>query len=452
MKVIVIGDGKIGRTIVEHACKEGHEVVVVDKRPNNIEQVVNQYDVMGLCGNGASYDILKDAGVKSADLVVASTSFDETNILSCLIAQKLGAKSTIARVRSHEYTNQISILKSDLGITMTINPEKEASDEIVKILNFPQALKIDSFAKGSVDLIELYIPENSPLVGQSLIEIYKKYQLKVLICAVQRNDDVYIPTGSFVIQAKDKIHITANSKTTLNQFLDKSGLIQNKLKSVMIIGGGKLVTYLGQDLLKHKFQVKIIENNYDRCLELSQLLPNATIIHGDGTDQVLLEEEGLSSTDAVVCTTGKDEQNIIISMYANKNNVKKIITKINKSNLGQLLETIDMASIISPKEITASKIVSYIRALNNKRGSNVNTLYKLVNNKVEAVEFTVKENKKLNNICFKDLKLKPNTLVAAIIRNGDVIIPSGMDQMQLNDNVIVVTTNQYLNDLENILE
>ena len=452
MKVIVIGDGKIGRTIVEHACQEGHEVVVVDKRANNIEQVVDQYDVMGICGNGASYDIQKDAGVKNADLVVAATSGDETNILSCLIAKKLGAKSTIARVRSHEYTNQLGILKSDLGITMTINPEKEASDEIVKILNFPQALKIDTFANGSVDLIELYIPENSPLVGQSLIEIYKKYQLKVLICAVQRNEDVYIPGGSFVIHSKDRIHITANSKTTLNQFLDKSGLIQNKLKSVMIIGGGKLVTYLGKDLLKHKYQVKIIENNYDRCLELSQLLPNATIIHGDGTDQVLLQEEGLQSSDAVVCTTGKDEQNIIISMYANKNNVKKIITKINKTNLGQLLETINMASIISPKEITASKIVSYIRAVNNSRGSNVNTLYKLVNNKVEAVEFTVKENKKLNNICFKDLKLKPNTLVAAIIRNGEVIIPSGMDQMQLNDNVIVVTTNQYLNDLENILE
>lgn len=452
MKVVVIGDGKVGRTIVEHTCQEGHEVVVIDRKNDNIQQVVDQFDVMGISGNGASYDIQKDAGVGTADLVVAATSGDETNILSCLIAKKLGAKSTIARVRSHEYNNQLNILKSDLGINMIINPEKESANEIVKILDFPQAIRIDSFARGQVDLIELFIPENSPLVGESLLSIYQKYQLKVLICSVQRNEEIHIPGGSFVIQAKDKIHITANSKTTLNQFLNKSGLIRNKVKSVMIIGASKLVTYLGQELLKHKYQVKIIEKDYQRCLELSQLMPNATIIHGDGSDNELLLEEGINYSDAVVCSTGNDEQNIIISMYANKQNVKKIITKINKSTLVGLMETIDMASVISPKEITASKIVSYIRAVNNSRGSNVNTLYKLVNNKVEALEFTAKENKKLIGVEFRNLKLKENTLIAAIIRNGEVIIPSGADSIQVNDNVIVVTTNQYLNDLDNILE
>ena len=451
MKVIVIGDGKVGRTIVEQVCQEGHEVVVVDTNYKSIEQAIDKYDVMGIVGNGASYDILKSAGADKANIVIAATSSDETNILSCLIAKKLGAKSTIARVRSYDYINQINIIKKDLGITMTFNPEYEASMEIMKIINFPEAIRVDSFAKGNVDLVELYLPEDSPLIGKSLIEIYQKYQVKVLVCAVTRNDEVFIPTGGFIFNSKDKIHITAK-RSDLKRFLKKLGLIEDKIESVMLIGGGKLSLYLGKELLKNKYEVKIIEQDYKRCVELSELLPQATIIHGDGTDQQVLEEEGIKTTDAVVCLTSTDEENIILSMYAYKQKVHKIITKINRPSFVGLMETISMASVISPKEIVASKIISYLRGKNNARGSNVVTLHKLVNNKVEALEFVAKDDKRLVNICLKDLKLKNNILIAGIIREGKAIIPNGDDMILVNDNVIVVTINQFLDDLNDILE
>jgi len=451
MKIVVIGAGKIGKTIVEHTCQEGHEVVVVDTDIESVEEVINKYDVMGIVGNGASYDILKSAGVDRTTLVIAASSSDETNILSCLVAKKLGAKSTIARVRSYEYMNQLKMIKNDLGISMTFNPEYEATTEIMKIIDFPEAIRVDSFATGNVDLVELYIPENSPLIGKSLINIYETYQVKVLVCAVQRNDEVFIPTGSFVFQAKDKILITAK-KSNLRRFLNKLGLIEDKINSVMIIGGGKMALYLASALLKNKYQVKIIEHDYERCEELSQLLPAASIIHADGTDQQILEEEGIKDTDAVVCLTGIDEENMVVSMYAYKQKVQKVIAKINRTSLVGLMESISMASVISPKDIVASSIVSYIRAYNNSRGSNVITLHKLVNNKVEALEFIAKEDKRLLNIPLKSLKLKSKILIAGIIRDGKAIIPNGDDVIMLNDSVIVVTTNQFLDDLKDILE
>ena len=451
MKIVVIGAGKIGHTIIEHAVQEGHTVVVVDNKVELIEQVINKYDVMGIVGNGASYDIQKSAGVDKNSIVIAATSSDETNILSCLVSKKLGSKSTIARVRSFEYMNQLKLLQNDLGITMTFNPEFEVSKEIMKIIDFPEAIRVDSFTKGHVDLIELYINEKSPLIDQSLISIYRQYQVKILVCAVQRNDEVIIPTGSFMFQPKDKIYITA-TRTNLRKFISKIGSIEVKIKNVMIIGGGKMAHYLGNELIKNKYNVKLIEKDYKRCEELSQLLPQATIICGDGSDQNVLEEEGMTSQDAVICLTGKDEENIIVSMYAYKKNIHKIITKINRTSLVGIMESISMASIVSPKDIVASKLISYIRAKNNTRGSNVLTLYKLVNNKVEAVEFQAKENGKLLNICLKDLKLKSNILIAGIIREGKVIIPNGDDMILLNDHVIVVTTNQFLDDLNEILE
>ena len=452
MKVVVIGTGKVGRTIVEYTSQEGHEVVIIDKNASLIEDIIDEIDVIGIAGNGASYDILKEAGVGKADLVVASTNSDETNILACLISQKIGAKATVARVRSYEYDNQFKIIRDGLGITMPINPEKETANEITKILNFPQAIKVDSFAKGNVDLVELVIPDNSPLIGESLLSIYQTYQIKVLICAVVRGEEVIIPTGSFTFEAKDKIYITASNRQTLKSFLSTSGIVKSKLKSVMIVGGGKISAYLGKELLKSKFDVKIIEEDRNRCQELSTLLPNATIICGDGTDQHVLEEEGLENTDAIVCLTGSDEENIIVSMFASQKNIKKIITKVNKPSLVGLMENVSLASVVSTKDITASNIISYIRAVNNKRGSNVITVHKLLNNKVEALEFLVKSNKRLINIPLKDLKIKKNILIAAIIRENEVIIPSGNDYITTDDKVIVVTTNQFLEDLIEILE
>lgn len=451
MKIVVIGDGKVGGTIVEHTSKEGHEVIIIDKNPSVIEQMVEKYDIMGICGNGASYEIQKSAFVQKADLVVAATSSDEVNILSCIMAKALGAKSTIARVRSYEYNSQIDIMKKILGITLIINPEYETAKEIMNIINFPEAIRVDTFAKGNVDLVELFIPDNSPLINQSLSSIHEKYQVNILVCAVQRKEEVIIPDGNFVFKANDKIHITA-SRNNVRNFLKKLKLIESKIQSVMIIGGGKISLYLAEMLIKNKYEVKIVEKNYQRCLELSELLSEATIIHGDGSDQILLQEEGINETDAIVCLTDLDEENIIVSMYASKQNVHKIITKVNKSTLFNLLETINMASIVAPKEVTASRIVSYVRATSNLRGSNLITLYKLVNNQVEALEFVAKDDKKILNIALKDLKLKSKILIASIIRNGEVIIPTGNDMIQLNDSVIVVTTSdKFLTELTDIL-
>lgn len=451
MKILVIGDGKVGRVIVENTCREGHEVIVVDKNSNNIEDLINKFDVMGINGNGASYDILKLADAGKADLVVAATTNDETNILACLISKKMGAKATIARVRNYEYSNQLEMIKNDLGIMMPINPEKETSDEIIKLLNFPGALSVDSFANNSVDLVKLYIPEDNILVGKSLRSISQEVQVKVLVCAVERGDEVFIPYGNFVIEASDRIYITANNRATIKKFIDKVSLTEKKIKNLMIIGGGKISAFLADELTKSKYNVKIIENNYERCVELSTLIPNATVIHGDGSDQELLLEEGIDTVDALACLTGNDEENIILSMYANKLDIKKIVTKVNKASLNNLVKTISNVSVVSPKELTASKIVSYIRGISNTRGSNVLTLHKLINNKVEAVEFIAKDDKRLLNIPLKDLKIKDNFLLAAIKRDNKVIIPSGDDCILLNDHVIIVTTTQLINDLNEIL-
>ena len=450
MKIVVIGDGKVGNAIIENACLEGHQVIVIDKNPNIVEDIVNRYDVMGICGNGASYSILRSAEVGRASLVIAVTASDETNILACSIAKKLGAKATIARVRDYEYNQNINRIKTDFEIDMTINPEKEAADEMLKVINFPEALRVDNFGDGSVDLVELYIPENSVLIGQTLAAMHKKYQVKVLVCAVQRGDEVIIPTGQFVFCPKDKIHITA-SRANIKQFLNKLGLIETKIKSVLIIGGGKITEFLGKELIKNKYDVKIIEKNRNRCLELSELLPKASIICGDGTSQNVLSEEGLKQSDAIISLTGLDEENIIISMYAAKMNVKKVIAKVNKSSFVSIMETLSMASIVSPKDTIASRIVSYIRAKGNSRGSNIVTLYKLVNNKVEALEFIAKERSKVLNKCLKDLKLKEKVLIAGIIHEGEFIVPSGLDTISNGDKVIVVTAGQYLDDLDDIL-
>ena len=366
------------------------------------------------------------------------------------MAKKLGAKATIARVRSIEYNNSIKNIMNDLDITMVINPEKETANEILKVVNFPEAIRVDNFADGKVDLVELYIPQNSPLVGLKLMELQQKYQVNVLVCAVQRGDKVYIPNGTFVFNAKDKIHVTGKN-ANIKRFLSKLGFAETKVNSILIIGGGKITHYLGQELIKNKYEVKIIEKDYNKCLHLSELLPKASIIHGDGTNHEVLSEEGIMDSDVVISLTGEDEENIIISMYAYKQNAKKIIAKVNKESFVGLMETIDMATVVSPKDIIASNIVRYIRARNNSRGSNIVTLYKLVNNQVEALEFIAKSKGRVLNKPLKDLKLKSKVLIAGIIRKGASIIPNGLDMIMPDDRVIVVTNGQYLDDLDDIL-
>ena len=384
MQIVVIGCGKVGRTLIEHLAIEGHDIVVIDNNPKNIEDIVNSYDVMGICGNGAIYDIQMEAGVNKADLFISVTSSDEVNLISCLIARELGAKNLIARVRNPDYASQISFMRDGLGISMMINPEKAAADEIARILKFPSALKVDQFAKGLVDLAEIKVRNGSKLVGVSLSDLNRKFKTSVLVCALQRQQNVYIPDGRFSLEEGDKIHITASHRD-LENFMVSAGIYERKIKSAMIIGGGRIAFYLSKQLAEIGIKVKIIDNDEKTCERLSAVLPKADIIYADGTDQDVLLEEGIEHVDACVSMTGIDEENVIISMYASKCNVPKVITKVNRLSIINMLESIGIESVISPKDITANQIVRYVRAKANKGDSGIETLYKIVDKKVEAI-------------------------------------------------------------------
>ena len=377
MKIIVIGCGKIGKTIIEHVSKEGHSLVIVDNNREKVEELIERYDVMGVVGNGASLDIQEEAGVKSADLVIAVTPEDEINILASMVAKKLGASSTIARVRNPEYLRQTKLMQEELGLSMVVNPEQETADEIINMVNLPSLLKLEPFAKGKVNLVEILVEENNPLIGETLITMSKKIKTKVLICAIQRASHVIIPNGNFKIEQGDRLSITANA-SSLVTFLKELNLIKSPLKNIMIIGGGKISYYLAKELSNKKYHIKLIEMNKNRAEEMAEALPKVDVICGDGTDHDLLIEEGIEASDACIALTNVDEENIIVSMYATRLKIKKVIAKIKRNSFLTMVNDLGIASIVSPKDIVASKIISYIRALSNKRGSNVLTLYKPV--------------------------------------------------------------------------
>ena len=435
MEIVVVGCGKVGKTLVEHLAIEGHNVVVIDINQKNVEEIVNTYDVMGICGNGAIHDIQLEAGVNKADLFISVTSSDEINLISCLIARKIGAKNLIARVRNPDYASQISFMRDGLGISLMINPEKAAADEIARILRFPSALKVDTFAKGLVDLAEIKVRPGSKLVGVSLSDLNRKFKTSVLVCALQRQQKVYIPDGRFTLEEGDKVHITASHKD-LEKFM---------------ISGGRIAFYLTKQLAEIGIKVKIIDNNEKNCEKLSALLPKAEVVCADGTDQDVLLEEGIEYMDACVSMTGIDEENVIISLYASKCNVPKVITKVNRLSIINMLESIGIESVISPKDITANQIVRYVRAKANKGDSGIETLYKIVDKKAEAIEFIANKNVSFLGIPLKKLKTKDNLLVAGIMRGNKLIVPSGDDFIKAGDSVIIVTTNSFLTSLEDIL-
>ncbi len=452
MNVVIVGDGKVGGTIASQLSGEGHDIIVIDNNTRVLTNASNTMDIISVEGNGASMQVQERAGVPHADLLIAATSADEVNMLACLVGKKLGAKHTIARVRNPEYFQQINNLKDDLGLSMAVNPELAAAEEISRLLRFPSALKIDTFARGRVELVEIKIPSHSVLDGMPLWAIYKEFQVKILICAVQREGEVYIPSGDFVLQAGDKINLTA-SHLEIAKFFRTIGIFRTGVKSVMIIGGGRVAYYLARELLSLHVRVKIIEMDYRRCEDLCEMLPEAVIIHGDGTDKELLQEEGLEKTDALVCLTGMDEENIVVSLYAKAKKVSKVIAKINRINFDEILDALDIDGFISPKTIAASNIVRYVRAMQNSVGSsNVETLYKLINDRIEALEFKVREKSSVVGVPLKNLKTKDELLVATIIRGGRVIIPGGNDSIEVGDSVIIVTRNKHLMDLKDILK
>lgn len=451
MKIVIIGLGAIGRTILKNLSNEGHTVTIIDEDKEKIENLIEKYDVFGVVGNGARMEIQAEAGVADSELVIALTRSDELNILACLVAKRVGAKNTIARVRNPDYRKQIAEMKDDLGISMVVNPELLAADEMFNQINLPSVVQIDRFAGGKVSLAAVVAEPGCALIGETLISLGKKLQTKVLICAVQRGDEVIIPAGHFEIREGDKIHFTANAKT-LGDFLREVNLMKSRLKNVMIVGGGRIGFYLADSLSKKKYNVKLIEQDGRQAESLAELLPKVTVVCGNGTQHDLLMEEGIEAMDAFVALTNIDEENIIVSMFANKKNVKKTVTQIKGEDLHEMLNELGIQNNVSPKQIVADRIISYIRALANTVGSNVLTLYRLVGEQVEALEFAAKKQEYFYNKPLKELKLKKNCLIGCIIRQSEVIIPGGDSEIRLGDNVVVVTTHKNFDDLTDVFE
>lgn len=450
MQIIIVGCGNVGATLTEQLSKEGHNITAIDIDSYRVETVANQFDVMGIVGNGASFSVQNEAGIGEADLMIAVTASDELNMLSCLIAKKAGGCSTIARVRNPIYNKEIAFIKEELGLSMVINPEYAAACEIARLLKFPSAIKVDTFAKGRVELLKCKINEGSVLHGRPLTYLSSGLHCEVLICTVQRGDEVFIPDGNFELQEKDVISVVASSRKA-NDFFKKIGMTTNRIKTCMIIGGGETTYYLAKQLLPMGIGIKIIEQSKERCNELSELLPQAMIIHGDGTERNLLQEEGLSKVHSFVSWTSMDEENIMLSLYAKSSSKAKTITKVHRIDYDKIIDSLDLGSVLYPKNITAEYILQYVRAMQNSIGSNVETLYQIIENKAEALEFRVNEQSELIGVPLKELRLKDNLLIACINRKGIVITPGGQDSIQMGDTVVVVTTNQGFNDLKDIL-
>ena len=440
MKIVVIGAGKVGSTLASQLVKEGHEVLVMDKDQERLDFLQNRIDIMTLCGNGASKEYLAEAEVTDSDLVIAATSADEVNILSCFIARQLGASKTIARVRNPEYRNQLELMKEELGLSMIVNPELSAAHEISRIFRFPSANDVELFCRGHVELVEYTVGKDCPLKDLSLRDIYTKYKIKVLICAVRRGDDITIPKGDFVLREGDKINITASPKN-IHDFFIAIGNFRRPVKSVMIVGGSMIAYYLADQLIDMNIAVKIIEQNPKRCDELSEMLPKASIVCANATENDLLLEEGIMDFDGFVALTGLDEMNIIYGMYAKTKNVRKVITKVHHLSFPEVIESSGIESVVSPKLITAERISSYVRAIQNSYSKNkVESLRRIVDNRIEALEFIVRDDEKYIGIQLKDLPIKENILIAAIVRQGKAIIPGGFDSIRKGDSVVVITS------------
>lgn len=451
MNIVVIGCGKIGSTILESLSAEGHDVVAVDNNAAVIEEITNTQDVMGVCGNGVDCDVLEEADVAKAQLVVAATGSDEVNMLVCFMSKKMGAQQTIARIRNPEYDeHSLRFMKKQLDLSMAINPELQVAHELFNMLKTPSAAKIEFFSRRNFELVEILLKPDCPLDGMRLADLPSKYKTRVLICVVRRGDRVFIPDGNFVLQAGDRIGLTALA-AEIERFFSAIGLLQRRARNVMLLGGSKTAYYLAKRLIATGTNVKIIEKDEKKCRSLCALLPQAVIIHGDGAAQELLMEEGLEQQDAFVSLTGMDEENILVSIFAASQNVTKVITKISRSELSPMARKLGLDSIVSPQHSISDLLVQYARALENSMGSKVETLYKLMDGNAEALEFTVRENKKLTGRPLKDLTLRPNTLIAGIIRERKTIIPGGEDMILPGDRVVVITADSRLRDLADII-
>ena len=452
MNILIVGCGNVGQKIVEKLSHENeHNITVIDTRRKKVEAVTGEYDIMGVVGSCSDIDILEEAGIKDADIVIAVTGSDELNLLTCLMAKKTGHCQTIARVRKPEYRKSLPLFKEDLGLAMIINPEQTAALEMARVLRFPSAIHIDTFAKGRVEILKFKIPEGSPLDNLSLINMSQKIDSDILVCGVVRGDEAVIPGGDFVLKSGDVISIVSSAKGSGN-FFRKIGVKTNRVKDTIIVGGGETGYYLARLLLNSGIHVKIIERNSKRADELAELLPKATIINADGTENRILLEEGVEFAESFVSLTNIDEENILLSLFAKSKTNGKLITKINRIAYDEVISNLDLDTTVYPKNITAEYIVRFVRAKNNASGSNIETMHSILDGKAEAIEFKISENSPVAGIPLEKLSLKENILIACINRGQEVIIPRGRDVMNPGDSVIVVTKNAGFDDITDILK
>jgi len=450
LKIIIVGCGKVGANLVDQLSKEGHDITVIDKKAEKIQDITNTYDVMGLVGNGASYSTQMEAGIEETDLIIAVTDSDELNLLCCTVAKRVGKCAAIARVRTPDYSEETGYLREQLGLALIINPELEAAREVARILYLPTALEVNSFAHGQAELVKFKVPEGNLLNGLSLAYLGKNITNDILICAVERNGEVYMPNGDFVLQSGDVVSFVSE-RHIARDFLKQIGLATRQVKDTMIIGASKAAYYLAKELLNMGISVKIIEKEKENCESLSVKLPKAIIINGDGTDPDILKEEGIETVQSFIPLTGIDEENIMLTLYAKQVSKAKVVTKINRVNYKQVINNLDLGSLVYPKYITSEAIIAYVRAKKNSMGSNIETLYHMFDSRVEAIEFIVEENSKVSGVPIKDLKLKKDVLISFINHNGHIIIPTGNDKIEDGDTVMIVTKNTGFTGIDDIV-
>lgn len=451
LNIIIVGCGKVGIALIEQLTKEGHDITIIDKNAQKVHTYTSLYDIIGITGNGASFSVQQDAGIESADLIIAVTGSDELNLLCCTVAKQVGHCAAIARVRTPDYSEESAYLREQLGLAMIINPDYETAHEITRILSLPTALEVNSFAHGDAELVKLRIPDGNKLCDLHISELSRHFSAKFLICALEREGEIEIPSGNTILKSGDKISFVATRKEA-RKFLKQLGFASHHVKDTLIIGGGKTAYYLAKQLLAQGIEVKIIEQDTKRCEELSILLPEAIIINGDGTDDALLKEEGIATCESFVPLTGIDEENVLLSLHAKNISNAKAITKINRNTFTTTIDSLDLGSVIYPKYITTEAIIAYVRAKKNSMNSNIETLYHMFNSRVEAIEFRIENKSPVTGYTLSTLSLKDNLLICFINRNGQIIIPSGQDCIKVGDTVMIVTTHSGFNDIEDILQ
>jgi len=450
MKIIIIGNGKVGYSLAEQLSQEDNDITIIDKDPEALRKSNENLDVLCIRGNGVSTKVLFEAGIDEADVLIAATASDEMNMVCCLTGKKLGAEHTIARIRDPEYADELSLIKNELGLDLVINPERAAAREIARILRFPQAENIEIFAKGQVEMVEIRVTENMHISGMKIRDISEIVSSSVLIGAVLRKNEAIIPKGDFQIKADDVIYVVGQP-SSVTKFCRKIGLYAQKIKNVMIVGGGRIAYYLAKFLEETGMKVKIIESDHERCLTLSELLPESLIINGDGSDDKLLYSENLQEMGAFVSLTGHDEENFMLALLAKQAGVPKVIAKISRNNYLNLISNFGIDSIVNPSQITTNLILMFVRGLKNAIGNPIRSLYRIVNNQAEAIEFTISEKTRFLDIPLKNLKIPQDVLVAVIVRKNEIIIPHGNDSFKLGDSIILIAKNRQIFDLNDII-